>query len=77
MSGRYEARHFMNGFDNSDVYLNNLLAYILNMHGNHYKRFGPTHLVGVGRDWEEAVDERGPGRRLSVRASHRGQIFGA
>ena len=61
MSGRYEARHFMNGFDNSDVYLNNPLAYIPNMHGNHLQEVrANTHLslvCGQGR-WEEGcIDE--------------------
>ena len=53
MSGRYEARHFMNGFDNSDVYLNNPLAYIPNMHGNHLQEgLAPTLISrwSVGRD---------------------------
>ena len=82
MSGRYEARHFMNGFDNSDVYLNNPLAYIPNMHGNHLQEVrANTHLslvCGQGR-WEEGcIDEtRALGAWLERKVFHRGQTSGA
>ena len=33
MSGRYEMRHFTDGFQNGDVYFNNPLAYVAGMDG--------------------------------------------
>jgi esterase/lipase superfamily enzyme len=34
LSGRYEARTFTNGQDNTDVYYNNPLSYVWNLHGD-------------------------------------------
>lgn len=60
MSGRYEMRHFTDGFDSLDVYFNNPLAYVANLAGDHLERVQRhTHIVlvcGQGK-WEEGCIE--------------------
>lgn len=48
LSGRYEISHFTGGFTNDDVYFNNPLAYLPNLHGEHLDRIRrSTHLTLV------------------------------
>ena len=60
MSGRYEIRHFTDGFDSPDVYLNNPLAFVRNLDGDDLERVRRgTRLAlvcGQGR-WEEGCIE--------------------
>jgi|SRR5581483_6473160 len=60
MSGRYEMRHFTQGFQNGDVYFNNPLAYVPNLDGPALERVREqTHLTlvcGQG-PWEEGCIE--------------------
>jgi len=60
MSGRYEMRHFTNGFDSSDVYLSNPLAFAPSLDGGALERVRQqTHLTlvcGQGA-WEEGCIE--------------------
>ena len=60
MSGRYEMRHFTQGFQNGDVYFNNPLAYAPNLDGPALERVRQhTHLTlvcGQG-PWEEGCIE--------------------
>ncbi|MEM7482135.1 MAG: alpha/beta hydrolase-fold protein [Acidobacteriota bacterium] len=60
MSGRYEARHFTDGFSNQDVYFNNPLAFVPNLSGGELERVrGNTFLslvCGQGK-WEEGCIE--------------------
>jgi esterase/lipase superfamily enzyme len=60
MSGRYDATHFTNGFNNLEVYFSNPLAYVPNLEGEALKRVQQnTHLAlvcGQGK-WEEGCIE--------------------
>jgi len=60
MSGRYDMRHFTDGFQNGDVYFNNPLAYVAGMDGPTLDRVREgTHLTlvcGQGA-WEEGCIE--------------------
>ncbi len=59
MSGRYDATNFTGGYTNSDIYFNNPLAYVSNLHGEHLERARRTHLTlvcGQGA-WEEGCIE--------------------
>jgi esterase/lipase superfamily enzyme len=56
MSGRYEMTGFTNGLANMDVYFNNPMAYVANLHGEQLERIRQhTHLTLVcGRGkWED------------------------
>jgi len=60
LSGRYEMRHFTGGYDSLEVYFNNPLAYVANLHGEALERVRwQTHLTLVcGRGmWEEGCIE--------------------
>jgi esterase/lipase superfamily enzyme len=60
MSGRYEARNFTNGYDSSEVYHNNPLAFVPQLRGEALERVRKnTHLTLVcGRGkWEEGCIE--------------------
>lgn len=60
LSGRYEMTHFTGGFSNQDVYFNNPLAYVANLHGEALERVRRhTHVTlvcGQGM-WEEGCIE--------------------
>jgi esterase/lipase superfamily enzyme len=60
MSGRYEMRHFTDGFTNGDVFFNNPLAYVPGLEGGALERVRQqTHLTlvcGQG-PWEEGCIE--------------------
>lgn len=59
MSGRYEIRHFTDGFDSPEVYLNNPLAFVPNLEGAELERVRRTRLAlvcGQGA-WEEGCIE--------------------
>lgn len=60
MSGRYEMRHFTDGYDSGDVYLSNPLAFAPNLEGGALERVRQqTHLTlvcGQGA-WEEGCIE--------------------
>lgn len=48
LSGRYEARFFLNGHDDEDVYYSNPLAYAWNLNGEHIERIRRlTHVTLV------------------------------
>jgi esterase/lipase superfamily enzyme len=60
MSGRYEMRHFTEGFSNGDVYFNNPLAYVPNLEGpalEHVRRHAHLTLVCGQGAWEEGCIE--------------------
>jgi esterase/lipase superfamily enzyme len=61
MSGRYEMRHFTDGFQNGDVYFNNPLAYVAGMDGHALERVRQgTHLTlvcGQGAYEEGCIEE--------------------
>ncbi len=73
LSGRYEMRGFTDGFDNTDVYFNNPLAYVAKLEGEHLDRVQrQTHLVlvcGQGQ-WEEGCIEET--RALGAMLDHKG-----
>jgi esterase/lipase superfamily enzyme len=82
MSGRYEVRAFTDGFDNQDVYFNNPLAYVPNLHGEALERVrSRTHLVlvcGQG-PWEEGCigDTHALAEALAAKGiSHQRDIWG-
>jgi esterase/lipase superfamily enzyme len=56
LSGRYDATWLTDGFSNEDVYFNNPMAYVPNLHGEHLERVRRNaHVVlvcGQGK-WEE------------------------
>lgn len=59
MSGRYRATNFTGGFSNTDVYLNDPLAFVPNLEGQELERVRRTQLTlvcGRGR-WEEGCIE--------------------
>lgn len=59
LSGRYEVRSFTGGLDNSDVYFNNPLAFVHNLHGSgleHARQTALTLVVGQGQ-WENNCTE--------------------
>jgi len=60
LSGRYDIRHFTDGFLNDDVYFNNPLMFVENLEGDALERVrGGTHLslvCGQGK-WEEGCIE--------------------
>lgn len=60
LSGRYEVTGFTGGYSNADIYYNNPLAYVANLHGEALERIRRgTHLVlvcGQGK-WEEGCIE--------------------
>lgn len=59
MSGRYEIRHFIDGYDAPDVYFNNPLAFVPNLEGAELERVRRTRLTlvcGQGR-WEDGCIE--------------------
>lgn len=60
MSGRYEARHFTDGYDSLDVYFNNPLAYVPNLQGAELERVRRNTrlaLVCGQGPWEEGCIE--------------------
>jgi esterase/lipase superfamily enzyme len=61
MSGRYAMTHFTDGFSNLDVYLNNPLAFVVNLAGESLERVRRgTHLVlvcGQGAYEEGCIEE--------------------
>lgn len=73
LSGRYEMRGFTDGFDNTDVYFNNPLAYVANLEGEHLERVQRhSRLVlvcGQGQ-WEEGCIEET--RALGALLDHKG-----
>ncbi len=60
MSGRYDITEFTDGASNSEIYFNNPLAYVPNLHGEHLERVRRgTHVTlvcGQG-PWEEGCIE--------------------
>ena len=60
LSGRYDIRHFTDGFVNDDVYFNNPLMFVTKLDGTDLERVqGATHLdlvCGQGK-WEEGCIE--------------------
>lgn len=60
LSGRYEVRAFTGGLDNVDVYFNNPLAFVHNLHGSTLDRVRQTSLTlvcGQGQWEENCIDE--------------------
>jgi len=60
MSGRYDVTNFTGGFTNLDIYFNNPLAYVPNLHGEHLERARQTHLTlvcGQGAYEEGCIEE--------------------
>ncbi len=61
MSGRYEVRGFLDGYDDLSVYYNNPLAYVPRLNGEHLRRIQQhTHLTlvcGQGRYEEGCIEE--------------------
>ncbi len=61
MSGRYNVTHFTDGFSNLDIYFNNPLAYVPNLHGEQLERTrSHTHLTlvcGQGAYEEGCIEE--------------------
>ncbi|MCB1051212.1 MAG: esterase [Acidobacteria bacterium] len=61
MSGRYNLSHFMGSFQSGDVYFNNPLAYVVNLHGEFLERVQKnTHLTlvcGQGPYEEGCIEE--------------------
>lgn len=60
MSGRYEIRHFTDGFDSPEVYLNNPLAFVPNLEGAELERARRTRLAlvcGQGAYEEGCIEE--------------------
>jgi esterase/lipase superfamily enzyme len=60
MSGRYQTTHFTSGYNNSDIYFNNPVAFVSNLQGPYLERVAHhTHLslvCGQGQ-WEEGCIE--------------------
>lgn len=59
LSGRYELRNFTGGWDSTDVYFNNPLAFVPGLTGQALERTRQTHLTlvcGQGK-WEEGCIE--------------------
>ncbi len=60
LSGRYETSYFTGGYSNADIYLNNPMAYVPSLEGEHLARVRDnTHLTlvcGQGK-WEEGCIE--------------------
>ncbi len=60
LSGRYDTSYFTGGYSNTDIYLNNPMAYVSNLEGEHLARVRDnTHLTlvcGQGQ-WEEGCIE--------------------
>jgi len=61
LSGRYAMTHFTDGHTDSEVYFNNPLAYVANLHGEHLEKIRRhTHLVlvcGQGAYEEGCIEE--------------------
>jgi esterase/lipase superfamily enzyme len=61
MSGRYNLTHFTGGFNNSDIYLNNPLAFTRNLHGEALERVrrhtSITLVCGQGAYEEGCIEE--------------------
>ena len=82
LSGRYDIRHFTEGFSNEDVYFNNPLAFVANLNGDALERLqDAVHLdlvCGQGK-WEEGCIEETQafGDLLATKGiSHRKEIWG-
>lgn len=82
MSGRYDITDFAGGLSNLDLYFNNPMAYVRNLHGEHLERIRRnTHLVlvcGQG-PWEDGnfQETRTFGTLLSQKGiSHEVDIWG-
>ena len=60
MSGRYEVRSFTGGYDSEEIYFNNPLAYVWNLHGESLERTrqtGLTLVCGQGAYEENCTEE--------------------
>lgn len=61
MSGRYEVRGFTHGYDSIDVYYNNPIAYVPNLHGDALRRIRSNTRIllvcGQGRYEEGCIEE--------------------